>query len=308
MLRQCTLRSRVQCSGVGLHSGAPVTLCISPGRENSGYVFVRTDLARPVEIPARPEFVVDVQLATTLGKDGATVGTVEHVLAALAGVGIDNARIEVNGPEVPILDGSAAPFVALFRAAGLVPQRRPKKLMLIRRAVEVQEGEKSARLSPASRFSISCSIDFQHPLVTNQRIRMDFTDRFFEREIARARTFGFVKDVHRMRSAGRALGGSLDNAVVVDEFHILNREGLRFPDEFVRHKVLDAMGDLALLGMPVLGAYNGRKSGHALNLALVKKLARTPRAFEVLEIKERDELEGEGLRLPAWGLPDVLPA
>ncbi len=297
-LNQRTIAARTSVTGVGLHSGEPVTLTLVPAPVDSGVVFVRTDLAKTVEIPAKSSFVVDTSLATSIGKDGVRVGTVEHVLAALSGMGVDNIRVEVSGPEVPIMDGSSAPFCYLIRSAGLVNQRKLKRFMVIQRPVEVRDGDKLARLAPAGRFSISCTIDFQHPLIHDQAYRMDFSDRTFDREISKARTFGFLRDVEKLKSIGLARGGSLENAIVVDEFNILNPDGLRFPDEFVRHKILDAVGDLALLGMPVVGHLVASKSGHALNQKLVRAVLADPSCFSIVAAGK--ELERHRLTVPSF--------
>lgn len=308
-LHQRTPRERVEISGVGLHSGQRVLLSISPAAPNSGLIFIRTDLPGKIEIPARVENVVDTRFATTLGRtvDGqtATVGTVEHLLSALIGLGIDNARIEVDGPEVPILDGSAAPFVFLLRNGGIRQQREFKRFLMVRRPVEVRDGEKRARLSPSRAFKVTCSIDFDHPLIGRQALRFEFSDRDYHREISRARTFGFLAEVEALKAAGLAQGGSLENAVVIDRFSILNTGGLRFPNEFVRHKVLDSLGDLALLGMPVIGHLESHRSGHALNHRLSEALLADPSAYEILEVREPAEVGKLGVRLPALGLAEA---
>jgi UDP-3-O-[3-hydroxymyristoyl] N-acetylglucosamine deacetylase len=286
--RQRTFKQRAAMSGVGLHSGASVRLTIAPAPVDTGILFVSSG----VEVPALSEFVVDTNLNTSLGRGRGRIGTVEHLLAALSGCGIDNARIEVEGPEVPIADGSAEPFVALVREAGIHEQRAPRRYLLVRKSVAVAEGDKLARLSPArGRFAVNYTIDFRHPLISDQSYRVELSEKSFQKEIARARTFGFMRDVERLHSAGLARGGSLDNAVVVDEFNILNPEGLRYPDEFVRHKILDALGDLSLLGMPVIGQLTARKSGHALNQQLVRKVLTEQGACEVVQPREADELD-----------------
>jgi UDP-3-O-[3-hydroxymyristoyl] N-acetylglucosamine deacetylase len=282
--RQRTLQLKASVEGVGLHSGRPVRLTLLPAPTDAGIVFIRTDLAHAVEIPARAEYVVDTTLNTTLGKDGVRIGTVEHLLAALYGFGVDNVRVELNGPEVPILDGSAFPFVQLLETAGVREQRAPRKVAIVRKTATIVDGDKEVRLSPSSSFSIQCSIDFRHPLITDQRFGVELSARNFVREIARARTFGFAREVEFLRSRGLALGGSLENAIVVDDFHILNPEGLRFPDEFVRHKILDAIGDLALVGVPIIGQLHARKTGHALNHKLVKKLLTEPGYIEMVTL------------------------
>jgi UDP-3-O-[3-hydroxymyristoyl] N-acetylglucosamine deacetylase len=285
--RQRTFKQRAALSGIGLHSGAAVRVTLAPAPIDSGLVFVRDG----AEIPALSEFVIDTTLNTSLGRGGVRIGTVEHLLAALAGCGIDNACIEVEGPEVPIADGSADPFVALVREAGIHEQRATRRYLLVRRTVGVAEGDKLARLSPArGRFAVNYTIDFNHPLISDQSYRLEINEKSFQKEIARARTFGFKRDVERLLGAGLARGGSLDNAVVVDDFNILNPEGLRYPDEFVRHKILDAMGDLSLFGMPVIGQLTAIKSGHSLNQQLVRKALSERDACEVVQPSAADEL------------------
>ena len=247
-------------------------------------------------------------LNTSLGRGTARVGTVEHLLAALFGCGIDNARVDVEGPEVPILDGSCAPWVTLIQDAGVRELRANRRFMLLRKPIAVQDGDKRAKLSPARKFSISYTIDFKHPLISEQTMRLDFNDRSFHKEIARARTFGFKRDVERMHRAGLGLGGSLENSVVVDDFHILNPDGLRFPDEFVRHKILDAVGDLSLLGMPVIGHFAAVKSGHALNQQLVRKVLADEDAFEVVQPAEAEELDLIREQMPVLSLAEDLVA
>ncbi len=299
---QRTVAKRVSCTGVGLHSGKPATLALAPAAPDAGISFVRRD--RGVEIPARAQNVVDTTLSTSLGLGGVQIATVEHVLAALAGMGIDNCRVEVEGPEIPILDGSAAPFVYLVQEAGIRLQRLGKRFLLLQRPVELRDGDKLARVEPSPEMSIRFTVDFDHPLITDQSFEFVFSDRRFAREVAPARTFCLLRDVERMKSAGLARGGSLDNAIVVDEFSILNPGGLRFPDEFARHKVLDAMGDLMLLGMPLIAAFTARKSGHALNQALVRRMLSDPAGFRVVRVAGEEELEPLCIRIPALGLPD----
>lgn len=297
---QRTIQQPIHCQGVGLHSGVPVNVTLLPAPANTGVAFVRTDLSRPVVIPALSENVVDTALATSLGKDGVKVGTVEHLLAALAGLGIDNVRIEIDGPEVPIMDGSAAPFTYLIRNAGFRVQDEPKSFVVIKKPVTVVDGDKEASLSPSNRFRIDCTIDFKHPLISDQNFEMDFSDRNFHREISRARTFGFLRDVEMLKKMGLARGGSLDNAIVVDEFSILNPDGLRFPDEFVRHKALDALGDVSLFGRPVIGHLRVFKSGHALNHKLVQKVLSDAANYVIVKAGRR-EVERYDLRLPDFG-------
>ena len=281
-LSQRTIRQKVSTEGVGLHSGVHAELTLLPAPPDSGITFVRTDVEPAVEIPARAEWVVDAAWATTLGKGNIRIGTVEHLLAALVGLGIDNARIQISGPEVPVMDGSSAPFAAMIRSAGIELQRRHKRFLVIRKPVTVTEGDKIARLSPAKRLTVSCTIDFQHPLISNQRCHLELSDRVFSKEICPARTFGFLRDVEALKRAGFAQGGSLQNAIVIDDFNILNPDGLRYPDEFVRHKVLDAIGDLGLVGMPVIGHFEGHKSGHSMNHKLVHRVLADPGVHEIL--------------------------
>jgi UDP-3-O-[3-hydroxymyristoyl] N-acetylglucosamine deacetylase len=286
--QQRTLQRTVTCEGVGLHSGAQVTMRLVPSPVNTGLHFVRVDLADKPVIPVRSEYVTDTALATTLGVKGARVGTVEHLLAALSGLGIDNLRIEIDGPEVPIMDGSAAPFTRVMLDAGLREQDEPKHFLVIKRPVTVSDGDKHATFAPARRFTIDCTIDFRHPLISDQHFVLDFSDSTFVREIASARTFGFLRDVDRLRALGLARGGSLENAVVVDEYSILNPEGLRFPNEFVRHKLLDAVGDVCLLGRPVIGAMTAYKTGHALNQKLVSRVLADKANYEIVRARTRD--------------------
>jgi UDP-3-O-[3-hydroxymyristoyl] N-acetylglucosamine deacetylase len=297
---QRTVAKRVTCTGVGLHSGKPASLTLAPAPADSGITFVRMDLG--VEIPARNEHVQDTMLSTTIGVGQARVATVEHVLAALAGMGVDDCRVEVEGPEIPILDGSAAPFVALVQEAGVRPLKAARRWLVMEKAVEIRDGDKLARLEPADGFVVDFTADFAHPLITNQPLRLSVNERTFEREVARARTFCFRRDIERMQAAGLARGGSLENAIVVDEFAILNPEGLRFPDEFVRHKVLDAIGDLALVGLPVVGALVAVKSGHAMNQALVRKVLADPTSHRI--VQATPEAAVPGRKAAGFALPE----
>jgi len=304
-VQQRTLRRAVTVEGVGLHSGAKATLRLVPSAPNTGLFFVRTDLPQQPAIPVQSRYVTDTSLATTLGKDGAKVGTVEHLLAALQGLGVDNLRIEIDGPEVPIVDGSAAPFAQRMAEAGLRLQDEPRKFLVIKRPVTVTEGDKHASFAPARRLRIDCTIDFRHPLISDQQYTLELDEHTFVRDVAPARTFGFLRDVDKLRSMGLARGGSLDNAVVVDDFSILNPDGLRFPDEFVRHKLLDALGDVALLGYPVIGALTAFKTGHALNQRLVKQVLADPANYRVVRARRLDArseelelLDSEGVLAP----------
>jgi UDP-3-O-[3-hydroxymyristoyl] N-acetylglucosamine deacetylase len=284
MLKQRTLRSSITTKGVGLHTGARVELGLHPGAVDSGIVFRRTDLGAPVEIAARADRVGDTRLSSTLAGGGASVSTVEHLMSALAGLGIDNLRVDVAGPEIPIMDGSAAPFVYLLQSAGIVEQAAPKKFIRVRSPVEVTDGDKWARFSPYDGFRLDFTIDFPHPVFgsENRHVVIDFAEHSYVKEVARARTFGFMQDVEAMRSAGLALGGSLQNAIVLDETRVLNSEGLRYENELVKHKVLDAIGDLYLLGHPLIGEYAAFKPGHGLNNALARALLQRGEAFEVV--------------------------
>ncbi len=297
---QRTVAKRVTTTGIGLHSGHPVSLTLAPAPADAGITFVRMDLG--VEIPARNENVVDTRLNTTIGVGPARVSTVEHVMAALHGMGIDNCRVEVDGPETPVLDGSAAPFVSMIKEVGTQVQRAGRRFVIIDRAVEIRDGEKLARFEPADSFRVSFTADFNHPLITNQSFDVEVNDRTFEREIARARTFCFKRDIEQMQAMGLAKGGSLANAIVIDEFSILNPEGLRFADEFARHKVLDAIGDLALLGMPVVGALTAVKSGHAMNQALVRKVLADPSCHRVVRVSGEAEATAARIGIPSMGL------
>lgn len=291
MLKQRTLKKIVTATGVGLHTGEKVRLALRPAPPDTGIVFERTDVSPAICIPARPESVRDTRLSSCLiakAADGTEVrvSTVEHLMSALAGLGIDNLFVEVTAPEIPILDGSAAPFVYLLQSAGLVEQNRAKRFVRILKPVEVRDGPDAggrwARLTPHEGFRLDFSIDFNHPAVdrTGQSASVDLGLTPYVREVARARTFGFMQDVETMRANGLALGGSLDNAIVMDEFRILNNDGLRYADEFVKHKILDAIGDLYLLGHPIIGAYSAHKSGHALNNRLLRSLLADQSAWE----------------------------
>lgn len=282
MLKQRTLKSPVRATGVGLHSGKKVTLVLRPAAAGTGIVFSRVDLIPPVVLKADPYAVGDTRMASCLEKDGAKLGTVEHLMSALAGLGIDNLYVDVDAEEIPIMDGSAAPFVFLLQSAGIVEQNAAKRFLRVKKTVEVQDGDKWARLSPYEGFRLEFSIQFNHPAVdrSGMQVAVDFADQSYIRDISRARTFGFTHDVEAMRAQGLALGGSLDNAIVMDEYRVLNAEGLRLPAEFVRHKVLDAIGDLYLAGAPLLAAFSAHKSGHALNNRLLRALLADAAAWE----------------------------
>ena len=291
MLNQRTLKTSISTKGVGLHTGARVELALHPAPVDSGIVFRRVDLPVPAVIEARAENVGDTRLSSTLKADGASVSTVEHLMSALAGLGIDNVRVDIAGPEVPIMDGSAGPFVYLLQTAGVVEQRAPKKFLRVVETVEVRDGDKWARFSPYAGFRLDFTIDFPHPVfgTENKHAVIDFAEHSYAKEVARARTFGFMQDVEAMRSMGLALGGSLQNAVVVDETRVLNSEGLRYENEFVKHKVLDAIGDIYLIGRPLIGEYAAFKSGHGLNNQLARALLAQPEAFEIVTFAREAE-------------------
>ncbi len=299
MIRQRTIREKVSCLGVGLHSGREVRVELLPAPACSGVTFVRTDLSSSTDIKASVGSVANTTLATTLaaGVNGsrAEVSTVEHLLSALTGLGVDNIRVLVHGPELPILDGSAAPWVELLISAGLEEQKQSKRFLVIKREVKVQDGAKLAKLSPGHGLRITCSLDYDHPVIASAELRYEFSEASFRRELMRARTFGFLRDVEALRARGLALGGSLDNAVVIDGYRVMNPDGLRYPDEFVRHKVLDALGDLSLFGMPVIGKLALKRPGHALNTLLVKAVLSDPRNFAVVEAtRQQDHVEALG--------------
>lgn len=282
MTRQRTLKNVIRATGVGLHTGQKIYLTLRPAAPDTGIVLRRTDLAQPVDIPACPSNVGDTRLSTTLVKDGVRVATVEHLLAAFSGLGVDNAYVDVSAPEVPIMDGSAGPFIFLIQSAGIEEQSRPKRFIRIKRPIRVEDGDKFAQFEPYEGFKIRFSIDFDHPAFTarTQVAEIDFARSSFVKEVSRARTFGFLRDIEALRQHNLALGGSLDNAVVLDDYRVLNEEGLRYEDEFVRHKILDAIGDLYLLGHPLIGAFHGHKSGHALNNQLLRALVADRTAWE----------------------------
>ena len=284
MVRQRTLRKPIRATGVGLHSGRKVYLSLLPSGPDTGIVFRRVDLETPVEIAATAHNVGETTLASTLVKDGVKVSTVEHLLSAMAGMGIDNAVVELSAPEVPIMDGSAGPFVFLIQSAGIHEQDAPKRFIRVKQPIQVQDGDKIARFEPYDGFRVNFGIDFRHPVfkTSAQNAIIDFSSTSFVKEVSRARTFGFMRDVEFMRSKNLALGGSLDNAVVLDEYRILNADGLRYEDEFVRHKILDAIGDLYLLGHSLIGAYTAYKSGHDLNNKLLRALLADTEAWETV--------------------------
>jgi UDP-3-O-[3-hydroxymyristoyl] N-acetylglucosamine deacetylase len=307
--QQRTLKNSMRCTGIGLHSGRKVYLALRPAPENTGIVFHRLDKQGAL-VPARADYVTDTRLCTTLtNPDGIQVSTVEHLMAAFAGLGIDNAYVDLDGPEVPIMDGSAAPFIFLIQCAGVVMQRKPRRWMRIKQPIEVIRNGNMARLEPASQFCVHFSIDFDHPLLNHQELELAITEGSFIKEVGRARTFGFLKEVEALRANGLAKGGSLDNAIVIGAFRILNEGGLRYEDEFVRHKMVDAIGDLALLGHPVLGRFQGVRAGHGLNNLLARQLLVETHAWEFVEwSQERPQTEPEhAMSMPHPAVPLLSP-
>jgi UDP-3-O-[3-hydroxymyristoyl] N-acetylglucosamine deacetylase len=282
MVKQRTLKNMIRATGVGLHTGVKVYLTLRPAAADTGIVFRRIDLPQPVEIKADPYAVGDTRLSSCLEQGGERISTVEHLMSAFSGLGIDNAYVDVSAPEVPIMDGSAGPFVFLLQSAGIEEQNVAKKFIRILETVEARDGDKWVRFEPHDGFKLTLSIAFDHPVFdkSRQSVCVDFSTTSYAKEVSRARTFGFMQDVETLRSQGLALGGSLDNAIVMDEYRVLNTDGLRYEDEFVKHKVLDAIGDLYLLGHPLIGAFAGHKSGHALNNQLLRQLLATTAAWE----------------------------
>lgn len=291
MIRQRTLKNTIRATGVGLHTGKKIYLTLRPAPENAGVIFRRVDFDQPVEIPGRADHVEDTQLATSLGREGVRISTVEHLMAALAGLGIDNAYVDVSANEVPIMDGSAGPFVFLVQSAGIAEQRAAKRFIRIKKPIVVEDDGKWARFDPFNGFKVSFTIEFDHPMFKNkaQTAEIDFSTTSFVKEISRARTFGFMKDIEALRERDLALGGSLDNAIVVDEYRVLNEDGLRYEDEFVKHKILDAIGDLYLLGHSLIGAFSGYRSGHALNNKLLRTLLADESAWEEVTYDDVDD-------------------
>jgi UDP-3-O-[3-hydroxymyristoyl] N-acetylglucosamine deacetylase len=282
MISQRTLKNVIRATGVGIHSGEKVFMTLRPAAVNTGIIFRRTDLDPVVEVPAKAHYVTDTSMNTTLERDGVRVSTVEHLMSALAGMGIDNAYVDVSNVEVPIMDGSAGPFVFLVQSAGIQEQSAPKRFIRVTKPIEVRLDDKWARLEPHEGFRVAFKIDFNHPLFSSHRsfTSVDFSTTSYLKEIARARTFGFMRDIEMLRGRNLILGGSMDNAVVLDDYRVINEDGLRYEDEFVKHKVLDAIGDLYLLGHPLIGAFSGYKSGHELNNNLLLELIKNADAWE----------------------------
>jgi UDP-3-O-[3-hydroxymyristoyl] N-acetylglucosamine deacetylase len=291
MLKQRTLKQIARTVGIGLHSGNKVELMLRPAAADTGIVFRRVDLDPPVDIRLTPEAVVDTRMATTIGREGVTVATIEHLMSALAGLGIDNCYIDVDAPEIPIMDGSAASFVFLIQSAGIVELNAAKKFVRVLKPVEIREGDKLARLEPYFGFRLRFSIEFNHPAIdaTEQSVEVDFARDSYVKEVSRARTFGFVNEVEALRAAGLAMGGNFENAIVMDEYRVLNTDGLRAGDEFAKHKILDAIGDLSALGRPLIASYVAHKSGHALNSRLLRALIADRTAYEFVTFEEAEQ-------------------
>jgi UDP-3-O-[3-hydroxymyristoyl] N-acetylglucosamine deacetylase len=310
MYLQRTIKKEIKCSSTGLHSGRKVNMTIKPAGSDEGIVFLRSDLPGNNRVKATLENVIDTTLATTIGTNGTVVSTVEHLLSAFSGMGVDNAVIELDKPEVPIMDGSARPFVDMLKDVGTKVQGRCKKLLVVRQAVSVSDGVGTAMLMPYQGFKISYKINFQHPIIGEQTYHMAFSDVNYEREICSARTFGFLKDVEYLQAKGLALGGSLKNAIVMDDRRIINKEGLRFPDEFVKHKILDAIGDLSLLGMPIIGHFIADRSGHKLNNLLLQELLSCEANWEMVSRLNRENVPDQfaSLNIPSFGILDAINA
>jgi UDP-3-O-[3-hydroxymyristoyl] N-acetylglucosamine deacetylase len=299
---QRTLKRPVFCTGIGLHSGKKVNMNIRPVDPDTGILFKRSDLTGSPLIPGDAFHVVDTSMCTTVGKDGITISTVEHLLSALYGLGVDNAIVELDSPEVPIMDGSSAPFVFLIRHAGLTCQDRLRQFYVVKREVGLVEDDKSLMVEPARDLSVSYTIEFDHPMIRHQEYRFNLSERNYDKQISRARTFGFLSELKWLHENNLALGGSLDNAVVVDEFRVLNDDGLRFPDEFVRHKILDFIGDMALIGRPVLGHFKARKAGHGLNNRMFRAFLADPTAWQLMTPTPDQATQAREPRLvPAFG-------
>jgi UDP-3-O-[3-hydroxymyristoyl] N-acetylglucosamine deacetylase len=291
MLRQRTLKNPIRASGVGLHSGKKVLMVLKPAPADTGVVFRRIDLDEPVEVPAYAENVGETTLGTSLVQGGVRVATIEHLLSAFAGLGIDNVYVELSSEEVPIMDGSAGPFVFLLQSAGITEQDAPKRFVRVLQPVQVEDGDKWARFTPYNGYKLNFEIEFNHPIFEKRgnTASMEFSTTTFLKEISRARTFGFMRDLEYLRSRNLALGGTMDNAIVLDDHRVLNEDGLRYEDEFVKHKILDAIGDLYLLGRSLIAEFSGHKSGHALNNRLLRKLIATPQAWEEVTFENLDD-------------------
>lgn len=309
MLKQRTLKKEVSATGVGLHNGVKVKLTLKPAAADTGIVFRRTDLPGAPEIQATPDAVRDTRMCSALEQNGARVATVEHLMSALAGLGIDNILIELNASEIPIMDGSAGPFIYLLQSAGIKEQEAAKKFIKIKKLIEVKDGDKWVKFEPYHGFKMDFTIDFAHPVFENSgnNVKIDFADNSYIKEISRARTFGFMHEVEYLRANGLARGGSLDNAIVLDEFRVLNSDGLRYEDEFAKHKVLDAIGDLYMLGHPLLGAFTAYKSGHGLNNQLLRALLADDTAWEYATFDQVNEAPAGFKAQESQFVPSLMP-
>ncbi len=302
--KQRTLRDEVSCTGIGLHCGERVKMTLRPAPCGTGIRFMRRDIPGNPVVEAKFENVKDTTLATSIGANGCRVGTIEHLMAAFYGLGIDNVQVGLDGPEVPIMDGSSAPFVFLIKSVGIKEQEAPKRFIVVKKSLKIEDGDRSISVHPSKELKISYMIDFKHPMLRNQEYELCFSGGDFVREISRARTFGFLKDVQTLKANGLARGGSLDNAVVIDDFRILNEDGLRFKDEFVRHKILDFVGDLSLICAPVIGHFVVRKSGHFLNQLMLEKLIQSKRHWKSLSFDTAEEYSNNSLKIPALGFTE----
>lgn len=306
--RQRTIRDEVSCTGIGLHSGNRVKLTLKPAPAGNGISFMRRDLTGHPVIEARSENVVDTNMCTSIGNNGSKISTIEHLMAAFFGLGIDNARVELDGPEVPIMDGSSAPFIFLLKSAGIKEQRNLKRFVVIKKPFRIHEGNRSVSVHPSRELKITYTIDFHHPLLKNQTFDLCFSGKDFIQEISRARTFGFLKDIEILRENGLAKGGSLDNAIVIDDFRVINEGGLRYKDEFVRHKILDFLGDLAILGSPVIGHFIVQKSGHFLNQHMLTKLLKSKTSWKTLTFQNPEQCAQNSVKIPTFGSLGPVPA
>jgi len=307
-LRQRTVANEVSCTGIGLHTGRKVKLSVKPAPPNSGISFERIDISPDCSVKASFDNVIETNMATTIGFNGYSISTIEHLMAAFFGLGIDNALVQIDGEEVPIMDGSSAPFVFLLRNAGVAIQNSHKRFLLVKSAVKVKDGNRCVHVYPSNELKITYRIDFDHPLIKDQAYEVSFSQSTFVQEISRARTFGFLRDVQTLRNNGLAKGGSLDNAIVMDEFRVLNEDGLRHKNEFVRHKILDFIGDLAILGHIVIGHFVAERSGHSLNQKLLKKLMAQDKCWEVVRFNSREECSRIKVKIPSFGALDSMPA
>jgi UDP-3-O-[3-hydroxymyristoyl] N-acetylglucosamine deacetylase len=306
--RQRTVAKEISCTGIGLHSGKTVGVTIKPAPADSGIIFERLDTSDACKIRASFDNVIQTNMATTIGMNGYRISTVEHLMAAFFGMGIDNALVQIDGEEVPIMDGSSAPFVALLDNAGVALQDSYKRFLLVKKTVKVTDGNRSVQLHPSDELRITCRIDFDHPLIQDQSYEMAFSKSSFIREISRARTFGFLRDVQTLWDNGLAKGGSLENAIVVDEARVLNDDGLRYKNEFVRHKLLDFIGDLAILGVTVIGHFVVERSGHSFNQELLKAFMAQKNCWEELQLKNNEDYGKRNVRIPSLGFLGFAPA